>query len=366
MDNPEFLPRIQESKERIQKTQELEDRGSVLRNEPGSRPAAVVGIGEPVRAELDLAAAEAEVRGVDEADNGIRIIELVTRAVDPEVIVVHEPFRMGQDHDADGERAEAELVGGENLTSATNGTSTMTDAELRRNDENVVVLLLVAELLEHACRLGRLPETLGTELAVAVVVELAVTGLLDHVEHLLHRLVVGRGDLLPLRDGEPSFGVRGKRTFDQLLVGVADAGEQLAQAVRLLGDALGLAVPREVAVLRRDLLVGELVGDRHLGEREDDRFADARGELGVAVYALSGLLAEGAVVLHRLLGGVGGDSCELLDLTFGCRFLGKRRHDVSPFHVLGTPRVGCPIDETSFVRPIMFSRRKLVSFQRSF
>ncbi len=119
---------------------------------------------------------------------------------------------MGQDHDAAGERAEAELVGGEeNLASATDGTSTMTDAELRRNDEDVVVFLLVAELLEHACRLGRLPETLGTELAVVVVVEVAGTGLPDHVEHLLHSLVVGRGDLLPLRDGEPSFSIRGKR-----------------------------------------------------------------------------------------------------------------------------------------------------------
>ncbi len=239
---------------------------------------------------------------------------------------------MGQDHDADGERAEAELACGEDLASAADGTPAMTDAELRRNDEDVVVLLLVAEFLEHARRLGRLPETPGIELAGAVVVELAVTGLLDHVEHLLHRLVVGRGDLLPPRNGEPSFGVRGKRAVGQLLVGVADAGEQLAQAVRLLGNALGL-VAREVAVARLHFLVLELVGDRQVLEQGGDRLADAAGEF-VAVFddALCAGVVE-AELREDLLDGIGCEAADLLDLAGGRvgLILSNRVHALSPF-----------------------------------
>jgi hypothetical protein len=48
----------------------------------------------------------------------------------------------------------------------------MTQTELRRNDEDVVVLLRVAELLEHLLRLRELPQIPRTEFASAPVLEL--------------------------------------------------------------------------------------------------------------------------------------------------------------------------------------------------
>lgn len=170
----------------------------------------VVDFVEPEHVETDITVAGEEVRDMSEAVIGIGTVVLVTRAVDPEIIVVHDPFRMGQEHDAGGERAETELVVGKDLASAANGTSAVTDAELRRNDEHAAASLLDTKSLERLCRLGRLPETLGTELAVAAVVELFATGLLYHVDHNLHCLVVGRGDLLPVWDSEPSFCAVGK------------------------------------------------------------------------------------------------------------------------------------------------------------
>ncbi len=229
---------------------------------------------------------------------------------------MHEPFRMGQDHDADGECAEAELVDLHDFACPANRTTTMPQTELSGNDEDVLVLLLVAERLEDLRRPGRLTELIRTELTFTVVVELAVTGLLDHVEHLLHRFVVGRGDLLPPRNGEPSFGVRRKRAFGQLLVGVTDAGEQLAQAIRLFGDALRL-VAGEVTVFRLFLLVLELVGNRQVLQRGDGRFADCVGEF-VAMFddALCAWVVE-AELSENLLDGVGSEPVDLFDLT-GC------------------------------------------------
>ena len=55
----------------------------------------------------------------------------------------------------------------------------MKNAELGRNNEDVVILLLFAELLEYLRRLLGLAEILRTKLAFTVVVELAVAGLLD-------------------------------------------------------------------------------------------------------------------------------------------------------------------------------------------
>ncbi|HKZ35069.1 MAG TPA: hypothetical protein VJ179_04350, partial [Patescibacteria group bacterium] len=111
MDNADhFLPRTQESKERIQKIQEFEHQGSVLRNERRRGTVVVVRMAEPARVELDPAVVEVEVRGVIEANIGTRIIELVTRTVDPEIVHVLEAFRVSQDHDPDRESTKADLV----------------------------------------------------------------------------------------------------------------------------------------------------------------------------------------------------------------------------------------------------------------
>lgn len=82
----------------------------------------------------------------------------------------------------------------------------MVDAELGGYNEDVVFLLLVAELLEKVYRLCRLAEPVGTELTFTVVVELAVAGLLDHGEHLFDRFTVGGGEFFPTRNGKQTFG----------------------------------------------------------------------------------------------------------------------------------------------------------------
>jgi len=163
---------------------------------------------------------------------------------------------MGKHHDADCEGAETELVGREDLTCPANRTALVTETELSRNDEDVVILLLVAELLEHLRRLGVLSQKRSSELAVTVVVELPFGP--DHREHLLDRFAIRRRELLPLRDGELPFGVRGKWLIGQLLEGVADAREETAQDVRLLRDPLDL-VALGIRVAGLHFLVGELV-----------------------------------------------------------------------------------------------------------
>jgi hypothetical protein len=334
VDNPENLPRTQESKERTQKTQEFEPQGSVLRNESRRGTVVVEGKVEPERAELDLAVAEAQARGEIEANIGIRIVELVASAIDPEIVHVLQTIDVCQDHDADRERAEAGLARQEDLTSTTDGTSTMTDAELGSYHEDVVILLLVAELLEHGRRLHRLTQTLIVDLAVGVVVELAAL-LLDRIEHLLHGFAVGRRERLPLRDGEPSFGRLRHIAFRELLEGVADTREDLAQHVALPRDRLGLAVTGEVTVVRFDLLVLELVGDRQILERGESGRADGLGEF-VAVF--DDALCAGVVeteLTENLLDGVG---AKPVDLTSRCHCcLSNRVHRVISFNVPDSP-----------------------------
>ncbi len=82
----------------------------------------------------------------------------------------------------------------------------MAEAKLGGDNKDVIACLLQPKLLESACFLRLLAKALRTKLTFTVVLELAVAGLLDQVEYLLHRFVVGRGDLVPSWDGEPAFG----------------------------------------------------------------------------------------------------------------------------------------------------------------
>jgi len=221
-----------------------------------------------VRAELELAAAPAEGRRAREAAIGARRV-LITRAVDAEVFVLGEAFRMRQDHDPDRECSEAELIGLEDLTSTTSGPSAMTQTELRGNHKEVVIRLFDGELLEEADRTLVLPEVLATELTCAVVVEAVLAGLRERLQHLLDGLVVGRRDGLPLRDGEPSFGVLREFRFGELLLGVADTWEELAQNVGLLRDPFDL-VALGIGIARPHFFVGEAVRHRELPDGGDD------------------------------------------------------------------------------------------------
>src|SRR5262249_2209594 len=150
---------------------------------------------------------------------------LVAHAVDPEIVVVLQTLRMGQEHDANCERTETELAGVKHLTHPTDRTTPMTETELFRDDQDVVPRLLVSQLLETRLRALVLAETVRAGVALAVVVELTVPGLTDECEHSLNRFVVRRRDLLPARDGEPPFGVRRKLAACDLHVGGAEFRE---------------------------------------------------------------------------------------------------------------------------------------------
>ena len=240
----------------------------------------LAGIVDTVRVELDLAIEEVEERS--EAEGRVPTIgKLVTSAVDPEIVQLLEPFRVSQEHDPDAEGIKAELGGSHDLVGSSDTASGVTLAELTRDDENVVVLLLFANGLEHLGGLGRLPDVLAVNLAFAPVVQLA-PGLIDQVQNDLDCLGVGLGDLLPPWDGEPSLGAFGERKLGQLLVGVANARKEQAEDVGLLGDTLGL-VAREVAVAGRNFLVLELVR----GAVFFQPCGDVVGETRRVIHALS-------------------------------------------------------------------------------
>lgn len=279
-----------------------------------------------------LSVTEAEAGSTRELATGIRS-EFIARAVDPQVVVVHEPFLTGQDHDADGVSAETELALEQDFADATDGTTAVTQPELSRHHEDVAVLtvclLLVAELLEHGSRSGRLAELVGTELPFTVVVKLATPGLLDRVDHLLDRFAVGRSHDFPLRDGEPAFGAFGQFALCDLLTGVADAGEDLAQDAYLLGDTLGLLVAREVAVERLHFVVLVAVGDRQVVQRSEGRDADCFNEL---VTVFDDALGTGIVEAEfddNLLDGIRCEPVDLLDLAGRSFLLSNPVHGLS-------------------------------------
>lgn len=246
----DILPRTQGS--RNPKVQEVKTSGfNQLRQEAGSRAKVLVGIGDIAGVEHDLAFVEEEVRSVREIAIGIRR-ELVSGTIDPEIVVVLETFRMCQEHNPDREGAKTELAGVHHFARPTDRTARMTLAELDGNNQDVRTALRFGELAEELLRASQLTQVLRTELAT--VVELAAAGLADHGQHLCDCFAVGRGNLFPPWNGEPPFGVRGKRLFGQLLIGGADAREELTQDVGLLNDTLRL-VAREIPVVGLNFLV---------------------------------------------------------------------------------------------------------------
>lgn len=295
MNSPERF--LANSRIKKQEIQEFKVRGSLLRRGPTRRRAIeVVGKGRPVRVEPQPVVAEAEARSTIKRSAGVlRVMELITCTVDPEIVVVLETVRMGEQHDADGKRAEAKLIALHDFACPANRAAAMPQTELRRNEKDVETLLRFADLLPHGGRLGRLLELVGAELPFAPVLEAALVGLLQGIEHLLHGFAVRGGDRLPARDGEPAFRIRGDRTR-YVLVGETNAGKQLAELVGLRDDVLRLLVAGEVAVLRADFLVLVLVGEAILG----DESADDIRESGGVVDALRFLVGEACFVVGSL------------------------------------------------------------------
>ncbi len=104
----------------MQKIQDSKEQESLLRKEQGSRTIAPARLVDPERFEPDPSVAEAEDRGAAETTAGNRIIILVTSAVDPEIIIVLEPLRVGQQHNANLVGPEATLFSLEDLASPAN------------------------------------------------------------------------------------------------------------------------------------------------------------------------------------------------------------------------------------------------------
>lgn len=311
---------IQGSINKESKDPRTQDLKGQLREEGRSGAIVPVGTVVPAGAELDPEDAEVEDRREREVATGARR-ELVPSAVDVELFPLDLPFRVGQDHASHSERTETELDGVHHLTGPANRAAAVTETELARDDQDVVSLLLVAELLERLHCLGVLAQVLRTGLSFAVVVERPLG--LDGREHLVDGLTVARAELLPPRDGEPPFGVRGKRPAGDALVerGVLELREELTQGRDLLRDPLDL-VAVGVRVAGADLLVRELVAH---GELTDGRH-DARLEL---VAVLDELLKPILVELdlrESLVSGVLDEPLVLLFLSFGdC---GDRFHSV--------------------------------------
>ena len=184
------------------KNQDSKTQGS-QRKKPRDRTVVLVRIRHNAGVELELAAAEVEDRGIPELAIRTRS-ELVTSTVDPEIVVVVEPFGVGQEHDADSECTETELVAEQDLTHTANRATTVTQTELGCDHEDVESVLLFGKLLKHACCLRRLAELIRTQFTFTVVVERTVTGFLELVQHQLDRFTVGGCERLPLRNGEPS------------------------------------------------------------------------------------------------------------------------------------------------------------------
>ena len=306
---------IQGSNDKESKDPRIQDlKGRLLREEGRSGTAALVGAAEPVGAETHLAADEAEERRAREVAIGVRR-EIVSSAVDMELFPLDLPFGMSQKHAPHSERTETELDAAfvHHFTGPVNRAVAVTETELARDDQDVVSLLLVAELPERLHRLDALTQVLRTGLSFAVVVKLPLGR--DHREYLIDGLAVGRRELLPPRDGEPSFGVRGKWPAGDTLVerGVFKLREELTQDRDLLRDRLRPLILLRVCVVGADLLFGEPVAP---GECTDGCH-DVQLELVAVLDEILKLIFVELDLRESLVSGVLDEPLVLLLLTCG-------------------------------------------------
>jgi len=274
---------------------------TLLRGEGRGRTIVLARVVDRERVELEPAIVEVEARGVREVANGVRSV-LVAGAISAEVIVVLETRRVRQIHDARSEGAQTELAGLELLTSAQDGTATMADAELRPDDQDVRVPLLLDEHLGQTDGVLVLAEVLRAEVALAAVVELVVSGLGEQGQHRLERFAVDRSDTLELRYGEgPLYPIRQSQLgvdvvrIAQRRLGV-EVGEVPEQILDLLRHALGPRVAREVAVVRRHLLIGVLVGAGEL----TDYSHELRLRLRRLVETLGAVIVKANIIVGGL------------------------------------------------------------------
>lgn len=279
---------LKDSNSRIEGTKDSRIRGAritLLREEQRARPIAVVGNVEIPVAELEEAAVEVEAERARE--DAITIWRpVIARKVDPQVIHVLETVGVGEEHGSRTERPETDFISCvfHDDTRTADGTSTMTNAELGGDDEDVRIALGLREVVPELHGAGRLAEMLLVNFALAVVIELFLASLVQGIEDGLHRLAVSRTEdlriLLPVGDCEPALGVCGELSFairdlrEQFLIAEAESREQLAELVALGVHIQGLFVTREIAELGFGFLVGELHTIAVFGDEASDEVGE--------------------------------------------------------------------------------------------
>ena len=273
---------IQESSGKKPKDSRVQgNKGQLLREEARSRAIILAGTADPEGAEPDPPVAEAEVRRVVELTIGSRN-ELATGAVGVELLPPDLPLGVGQEHDADSESVESELVHDELLARPANRAPAMTESELRGDDQDVA-LLRFGELTKcpHCVRVNS--QAVRRDLAIAVVVE--PTGgrdllvdepngaalLLVRIGHLGEEL---RCQRIHRRDSKPALGSLGE--FGKVRnepEGVAHVeAEDLGNELDLLLYRLRTLILPRVGVAGGDLLVSVLVGNDQLSDELRDTF----------------------------------------------------------------------------------------------
>jgi len=131
-DLPESVNPPLYAKERIKNSEgkRIQDSGDrTLREEPRRRTIVVAAVVNPARVKLDPAVAEQEVRRVAEIGSAIRTV-FIAGTVDPEIVIVPEPFGMCQNHDSDRECSETEFVSGKDLAGSSNRLAAVAYTEL--------------------------------------------------------------------------------------------------------------------------------------------------------------------------------------------------------------------------------------------
>ena len=91
--------------------------------------------------ESDIVVTEEEVRCALELAISVQRV-FVARAVDPQIAIRDEPFRMCQKHASDLECAETKLVRHKDLASPTDTAALVAKTELTGNNHNIMILLL--------------------------------------------------------------------------------------------------------------------------------------------------------------------------------------------------------------------------------
>lgn len=197
------------------------------------RPAALLRDVDADRAEPNLIR-DREAR--DFAEDAIIGGAFITATLDPQVVLVDEPIGVGQEHDPDLECAESAFIAVHHDAGALSGLAAVTDTELPGDHEDVVFLLLVSKRLEQLLLLRRLAEPVGAELAVAIIVKVAIASLLELQEDDLDGLIVGGRNVLPARDEEHPLRTRRNLLRSSALVEGLEVEEARPQGSHLVDD----------------------------------------------------------------------------------------------------------------------------------